>query len=197
MFLSRGSVARWSLMLGAFALCTTLACGGSASDDSVPAVEVTQPAEQSGQEGLAICDLLTDEEVASVLPGHDGGMVASSGGSLMEGVDSYQCSYSAVHGEDFDLTTVIVTVASTAELFEQVKPTASVKRDIYDNFSELQVADGGFSYGESDDMKVEVWKGTSLVSVNLMSADAGSQAEALVGLASTLVERLDQGEWSG
>jgi hypothetical protein len=39
------------------------------------------------------CELLTSEQVTTVLPGHDEGYVAKDGGSLIEGVDSYQCSY--------------------------------------------------------------------------------------------------------
>ena len=168
-----------------FVLCAVAACGdGAAEGDPV------QTAAAEG-DGIAICDLLTDAEVSGVLPGHDGGDVAKSGGSMVAGVDSYQCSYSAVQGSEFNLMTVIVTVASSAELFDSIKPTASVTREIYDNFREIQIADGGFLYGAPDDMKVDAWKGASVISLELMTPQAESHGDALVALASTVAAKIE------
>lgn len=151
--------------------------GGSAGDE----------AEATGGDGLAVCDLLTDAEVAGVLPDHDGGIITADGGSLIEGIDTYQCSYTAQGDDatDFDLLTVIVNVAATPELFDEVRPSPGAKRDIYDNFTEIQAGDGGFTYGEPDDTMVDVWQGTTLVSLELLSDEAGMRGEQLVALAST------------
>jgi hypothetical protein len=156
------------------------ACGGGADGAS--------DSEDAG-DGLAVCELLTDAEVAEVLPDHDGGIVTADGGSLIEGVDTWQCSYTArgANAADFDLLTVIVTVASTVELFAEVQPTAGVKRDIYANFTEIQAGDGGFSYGEPDDTMVDLWQGTTLVSLELASDDAAAHADRLVTLASAVL----------
>ena len=156
-------------------------CGGDGASEETPA---------SGG-GIQICDLLTDEEVSTALPNHDEGFVASSGGSLMEGVDTYQCSYSAQEGERYDLMTVIVTVGSDPEQFEDwIRPSRSSK-EAYGNFRELEITDGGFLYGEPEDMKVDVWEGTTLISLNLMAPGAESRSGALVELASRIVAKLD------
>jgi len=84
-----------------------------------------------------------------------------------------------------------VTVASTDELFESIKPTASVMRDIYDNFREVDVADGGFVYGEPDDMTVDAWKGRAVISLELMTPDAETHADDLVALASTVAAKIE------
>jgi hypothetical protein len=79
----------------------------------------------AGGPGLDVCTLLSSDQVSMVLPGHDGGSVTHSGGSLLKGVDAYQCSYSRIADNDFRLLTVILNVASTDELFAEIKPTGS------------------------------------------------------------------------
>jgi hypothetical protein len=165
-----------TLLIATVAALTGCGGGNAGGDEAATA----------GAAGLAVCDLLTDAEVAEVLPGHDGGIVTADGGSLIEGVDTWQCSYTA-QGEDatdFDLLTVTVNVATTPELFDEVRPTPAVKRETYDNFTEIQAGDGGFTYGEPDDMMIDVWQGTTLVSLELRSDEAGTNGEQLVSLAS-------------
>lgn len=60
---------------------------GTAAGLSFP----VQPADRGP---LDPCTFLTRQQVETVLPGHDGGMVIHSGGSLVAGVDAYQCFYS-------------------------------------------------------------------------------------------------------
>lgn len=177
MHAGRGCLRVSALVIAAVAGLT--ACGGGDSGGSVEG-------DGSVGDGLAVCDLLTDAEVAEVLPDHDGGIVTAEGGSLIEGIDTYQCSYTTQGEEptDFDLLTVIVNVAATPELFEQVRPAAGAKRDIYDSFAEIQAGDGGFTYGEPDDTMVDVWQGTTLVSLELLSDDAGTHTDRLASLAS-------------
>jgi hypothetical protein len=146
----------------------------------------------SDGDDLPICDLLTDDQVSSVLPGHDGGFVAASGASLMEGVKSYQCSYSATRGEGEDLLTVILTVGSDVEQFNDwIKPGRSAKQEIHEIYRDLEVADGGMLYGEPDDMNADAWQGTTLVSLELMAPDAERRSEALAALAAAVVAKLE------
>jgi hypothetical protein len=172
----------WSRAAACFiaAVAGFTACGGGADSSG-------DGAGATAGDRLAVCDVLADAEVAEVLPDHDGGIVTADGGSLIEGVDTYQCSWTA-RGEDpadFDLLTVTVTIASTPALFDEVRPAAGVRRDTHDDFSEIQAGDGGFTYGEPDDRMVDVWQGTALVSLELVSDEAGTHADRLVSLATT------------
>src|SRR5829696_5306917 len=74
-----------------------LACKGAQSD----AAETAGGASANGT--IPICRLLTAEQVSTVLPNHDRGTQMASGPSLTKNVDSYQCSYTAVRGNDADL----------------------------------------------------------------------------------------------
>jgi hypothetical protein len=173
----------WSRAAACFiAVAGFTACGGGDADSSAE-----DDAGAAAGDRLGVCDLLADAEVAEVLPGHDGGIVTADGGSLIEGVDTYQCSWTA-RGEapaDFDLLTVTVTIASTPELFDEVRPAAGVRRDVHDDFGEIDAGDGGFTYGEPDDRMVDVWQDATLVSLELVSDEAGTHADRLISLATT------------
>lgn len=150
-------------------------CGGGADDTE---------GDTAADSALAVCDLLADADVSQVLPGHDGGIVTADGGSLIEGVDTWQCSYTAQGGDpaDFDLLTVVVTRASTPEQFEQVRPSAAAKRETYSQFSETEAGDG-YVYGEANDTMVDIWQGTTLVTIELVADDAAQRATQLILLA--------------
>ena len=71
------------------------------------------------------CELLTSEKVTTVLPGHDKGYVAKDGGSLIEGVNTYQCSYS---NDNYDLFTVIIHYHNNKQ-FKKIKSKSSTIRN--------------------------------------------------------------------
>lgn len=159
-------------------------CGGEKESASGGSAKVGITDE--GQKGGVPCSYLSAEQVSSVLPGHDGGAVAHSGGSLLKGVDSYQCSYTAVSGAEARLLTVVITTASTAELFDKIKPSgfADQKEEA------IAVGDGGWSRGEADDWKVTVIKGRSLIDLELMAPGARALAPKLVALAEAIAGKL-------
>jgi hypothetical protein len=179
--------------VGAFlmALLAGVACGGGDAGRTAGRDTGSTAGEASEATGLAVCDLLSDEEVTQVLPGHDGGIVTSAGGSLVEGIDVFRCSYTARKEGTaaFDLLNASVTVAATAELFDQVRPDAGAKRDAYDNFAEIVAGDGGYTYGDPDEMMVDVWQGTTAVALELVAADAASHTDRLVALAAIALSK--------
>ncbi|MGE5861236.1 MAG: hypothetical protein ACM34J_11820 [Ignavibacteria bacterium] len=135
---------------------------------------------------LVPCELLTAEQVETVLPGSDEGYTAASGNSLMEGVKSYQCSY---NNDKYDLFTVIIHIASSEKDFEWIKPKKSI-RESYEDAKKLQIGDGGWLYGNPDDMKVEVAKGFSVIQLELSSDKAKDKGNALIELAAILVKKI-------
>lgn len=178
----------WALCLSCLlAVSIASACGGeggskASDEDSASGTSVSEPAR--GAAGLDPCALVTDEQVATVLPGHDGGFVAKAGGSLVEGIDAYQCSYST---DEADLLTVILNVAVDEERFETLKPSSLVMGDA----REIDVGDRGWVRGEYDDMKVTVLKGLTRIDLELMSSNAGDKADALVDLARAVANRAE------
>lgn len=127
------------------------------------------------------CELLSGEQVETVLPGHDEGFTAHSGGSLMNGVDSYQCSYT---NEKMDLFTVIVHVAADEDKFSWIKPTSS------SSGTELKIGDGGWLDSEQDELKLEASKGLKVIELNLMAPNAPEKTDALIKIASALLDKI-------
>jgi hypothetical protein len=127
------------------------------------------------------CELLTDEQVETVLPGHDVGFTAHSGGSLMKGVDSYQCSYS---NDKLDLFMVIVHVAADKEKFDWIKPGSSSEG------TELKIGDGGRLIIDNDELKLEASKGLKVIELDLMTSDAVKYSDALIKIASILMDKI-------
>jgi hypothetical protein len=167
------------LILSVSLLSLALACGnGNKNEDAETETE------SSGD--IVPCELLTVKQVETVLPGTDEGFTASSGGSLMKGVDSYQCSYS---DEAYNLFTVIVHVAATKDDFDWIKPRESIGDD-YKDAHKLTSGDGGWLYGSPDDMKVEVVKGYKVLELHLISPFAGEKGDALVELAKILINKI-------
>jgi hypothetical protein len=165
-----------------------LACGGGGNDppgDPGPGAVTAQEAPAKIQP----CELLSDDQVETVLAEHDEGSVIKGGGSLIDGVDSYQCSYSNENG---DLLTLVLTVAPDDERFSQIEPNPSTRREMYpDTFRDVQVGDRGWVSGAADDMKVTAIKGHSVIDLELLASDAGEKADALVALASAVADRIE------
>ncbi len=167
-------------------LATALLAAGCGQPANAPAVG-TSMAEDDGGDSFGICRMLTAAQVASVLHGSDGGTVTSDGGSLIEGVDSYQCSYTAVHGTDMDLLTVIVTVAPSDELFEQIRVTGFA----FDDDDAIAVGDRGWKKDDSpDEFEVVANKGRSVLRIGLMATDARGKAGQMVALAQAVAAKL-------
>lgn len=127
------------------------------------------------------CELLTGEQVETVLPGHDEGYTALSGGSLMKGVDSYQCSYA---NDKTDIFTVIVHIAADKEKFDWIKPHASSEK------TEVKLGDGGWLSSETNDLNLEASKGLKVIELHLMAADASTKKDALIKLAAILLDKI-------
>jgi hypothetical protein len=108
--------------------------------------------------------------------------VAKAGGSLVEGIDTYQCSYT---NEQSDLMTVVLSVAVDEDRFSTLKPSSLTMGSA----REVDVGDHGWVRGEPDDMKVTVLKGLARIDVELMAADAGGKSDALVDLARVVTSR--------
>jgi len=167
------------LILSFSLLSLALACGnGNKNEDAETETE------SSGD--IVPCELLTVKQVETVLPGTDEGYTASSGGSLMKGVDSYQCSYS---DEAYNLFSVIVHIAATKDDFDWIKPKKDVIES-YKDFRKLDIGDGGWLYGESNEMKVRASKGFAVIELNLSLENAGEKGDALVELAKILINKI-------
>jgi hypothetical protein len=188
--LGSGATAMAGIVLGAFLLA---ACGKSDAPGPAPAAvpsAATSPAARSSapppNAGLDVCALLTPEQAARVVPGHDGG---SAGGeaSLIAGVSSRQCNYAAVRGNDVDLLTVIVTVASTDELLAQIRPSGSA----FDDQDKVAIADGGWIKRDAaDEVEVVASKGRAVLRLTLLAPDAKRLSNAMVELAAAVAARL-------
>jgi len=172
---------KYPLFIVCLVFSFTMACGNGNKNE-----EAKEETKNLNSNDIVPCELLTLEQVKTVLPGSSEGYTAASGGSLMKGVDSYQCSYT---NDKLNLFTVIVHIAVTGEDFNWIKPKDSI-RDSYEDARELNIGDGGWLYGKPDDMKVKVAKGYTVVELELMSDNAKEKENALVELASILIEKI-------
>jgi hypothetical protein len=135
------------------------------------------------QQAVSPCELLTDEQVTTVLPNHMSGDVDHAGPSLIDGVNAYQCSYL---DEAVNMLTVVVNVAATDALFAEIKPTMWGDNDA----QKISVGDGGWIRGEDDDMKVTVMKGRAVLDLELMAPGAKAKSAALIELAKAAAAHL-------
>jgi hypothetical protein len=156
------------------------------TNESKDGVSKDQNIANENFEDINLCELLSKDQVETVLPGADEGYTAARGESLMKGVKSYQCSY---NNDKYDLFTVIIHVASSEKDFDWIKPKKNI-RDSYEDAKELKIGDGGWLYGNPDDMKVEVSKGFSVIQLELSCENAKEKSDALVELAQILVKKL-------
>lgn len=158
-------------------------CGDQAQP---PAAAPAQDAAQDS-DGFGICRMLSAEQVASVLPGGDGGSVTQNGGSLIEGVDSYQCSYTAARDADLDLLTLIVTVAPDDAHFAQIE----VSGFAFDEDDAVAVGDSGWKKDDSaDEYEIVANKGRSVLRISLMAPGAQGRAGQMLALAQAVAAKL-------
>lgn len=181
-------MSRYWMGLAAIAALTWACSGGGGETADSEEAAASTSAEPAAGSGLNPCELLTSDEVDSALPGHDEGLVARSGGSLIEGVDSYQCSYSTEAG---DVLTVIVHRASNDAAFEEIEPDPSTARMTHPNtFREVSVGDRGWLSGESDDLKLTAVQGHDVVEIELMAEAAAGRGDALASLGAAVAKRI-------
>lgn len=164
-------------------------CGGGTPPESTPAAapaNAPAKAPSSASEssaGIEPCELLSAEEVASVLPDASTGMTTHSGQSLIEGVDAYQCSYTNPAG---DLLTVILNVAVDDARFAEIRPGSAVR----ENREPVEAGDEGWMSVAADEVKVKAIQGRAVIDVDLMASDAAGKATQLVALAEAVASKL-------
>lgn len=168
------------------AMLLLAACGQPSGTPSASTADAPQPAEAQGGDA-GICRMLTAAQVASVLPGSDGGSPSDGGGSLLEGVESRQCSYVASRDAELDLLTVIVTTARDDALFEQIEVTGFA----FDDEDAVPVGDRGWKKDDSaDEFEVVANKGRSVLRVNLMAPGARDKAAPMIAMAQAVAAEL-------
>jgi hypothetical protein len=128
------------------------------------------------------CKILSKEQIATVLPNHDGGFIAHAGGSLIQGVDAYQCSYTDPNANVF---TVVVNIAVDGKRFGEIKP-----HFFSGEATKVPVGEGGWLRGETDDMKLTAVKGRAVLDLELLAPDARQKGPAMVILAKAAIARL-------
>lgn len=163
-----------------------LVLAGCGEQSPPPPAAAGQEAAQDS-DGFGICRMLSAAQVASVLPGSDSGSVTQDGGSLIEGVDSYQCSYTAVRGAEVDLLTLIVTVAADDARFAQIE----VSGFAFDEDDAVAVGNSGWKKDDNaDEYEIVANKGRSVLRINLMAPGAQGRSEQMLALAQAVAARL-------
>jgi hypothetical protein len=158
----------------------------AAGPQAVPSAPAGPAAAPPSTASLDVCGLLPRDQLASVIPGHDGGS-ASGDASLLAGVKSLQCNVTAARGNDVDLLTLVVSVASTDALMEQIRPSGSA----FDDQDKVAVGDGGWiKRGAGDEVEIVASKGRSVLRLTLLAPGASARADAMVALAAAVAARL-------
>ncbi len=165
-------------VLRPLALTVALLAGGCGDKAAPPTSQKPPSPERTAAEasgGVDACALLSADEVARVLPGSTGGMATHSGGSLIQGVEAYQCSWVNANG---DLLTVILNVATDDARFAQIRPGDAVR----DNREAVDVADQGWLAVTPDEVKLKAVKGRTVIDVELMEAGAAGKSADITEL---------------
>jgi hypothetical protein len=156
--------------------------GSGAASNAGARSASTAETEDAGSAGIKPCELLSKAQVATVLPEPDDGFQAHAGGSLIKGVDAYQCSYS---NPATNILTVILNVAADDERFEDITPGSLIREG-----RKVDVGDGGWLRGEDDHIKLTAVKGRTVIDLELMAPKAREKADALVELARAVAAKL-------
>ena len=168
-----------------FFLLGIILAGCGADGDATSAIGAAAAAEEA--DSFGICQMLTDEQVDTVLTDHDGGEVAHAGGSMMEGVDSYQCSYTSDTDDGYSVLALVVSVASSPELLARIRPS----NFLYGEDDRVDIADGAFVNDKMDgELGITVIKGLHKIDLDLSSEDAHSLRQEMLGLAATVAGQL-------
>jgi hypothetical protein len=175
-----GRAAVLILLLGS---ATSLSCGGENAGAASEADETASAAAEPSGQKIEPCQMLTDDQVATVVAGATG-MTVSSGGSLLAEMDDYQCTW--VNTDTHSLI-LIVHQAHSDSSFALVRPDPA-------RFAEartVSVGDGGwFRTNPQGNPEVTATKGRSLIILELDSPDKTARTEALIELARAVAARL-------
>ena len=173
-----------TLLLAAMLAALLAACQpqGAAPDATVSPSAKPEATTGAGG-GLRPCELAPQPLVQAVLPEADAGSTQQAGGSLIQGIDSYQCSFVNRSG---DLLTVIVHVAQGAELFKELAIGSAVR----DSYRRVDIGDEGWVLSGADEVKVKAVKKLQRIELNLLAAGAAGREAQLVELARAVALRL-------
>lgn len=159
-------------------------CGGGAAPGTGVAAATESGIER---DPIGVCGLLNADQVSTVLPGHDGGIVAHSGGSMMEGVDSYQCSYASEANGEYRVFTLVISVAANDELMAKIKPSGT----LHGENQRAAIADGAFISDHMDDeIGVTVIKGRKKADLDLLAPDAAAMRGQMLLLTEAVAAKL-------
>jgi hypothetical protein len=109
-------------------------------------------------------------------------MVVHFGGSLIAGVDVYQCSYA---NDAADVFTVVLNVAVDDQHFDKIRPHFDA-----DEATKVPVGEGGWLRGDPNDLKLTAVRGRTVLDLELLATDAKAKGPALVALAQTAIGHL-------
>jgi hypothetical protein len=124
-----------------------------------------------------------------VLPGADDGYVAASGGSLVKGIDSYQCSYS---DQGSNMLLVVFHSAASDQLFDDIKPKDPSWAVGEANVRRVTVGDGGWLERTDDGVKLEASRGHLVIELTLDAPDARGKEDSVIALGQTLLDALQK-----
>jgi hypothetical protein len=179
-----------------------LAACGDSDPDTDAATAVPRDVAQLGSArpiptDIEVCELLTDEQIATVLPGHEGGFEAASGESLFgDNTQSYKCSYDAEQGNAVFFFTIDLTVGEFGvRSYQAGRELAEAEGDID---RRIDVADGGWIEVGDDwlgqgipHVTATVLKNPTEISILLMTPDAHDKIDQVIELASLVASNLD------
>jgi hypothetical protein len=164
------------LFLCAFTL-SLAACGSKNS-------EVADAGDTSGDaDKLDPCTLLSEQQVRGVVPDLETSFVAHAGASLIEGVDAYQCSYIDKSAAGL---TVILNVAADDARFEKIK----MSPDFYSDGEKVDIGDAAWVHGKEGHRKVTVYKGHTVIDLELSTPDAQQKSSELTELARAVAAKV-------
>lgn len=172
--------------LGLVLVAAIAACGGSGDTSANAAQQGTGAAAEAQSQ---TCSLLTDEQVATVVPGHDGGHDQdTSEASLMTDVAMGHCKYYHFAGTEMRWLDVLVYKASSDKGFENINIG---KWAHHGSSRSLDIGDVGFLHDLSDtSIMATASKGRTVFELTLHSPEAAAMSEQLIELARIVMGKL-------
>lgn len=174
---------KWSLI---FSLALLLTGCGNATDT---AADNSAAAGDGNSDSLAPCELLTRQQVATVLPDADAGFATARGRSLLPGVRNFQCSWSNPEDASFYL---VFEIAADDQAFDTIKPKerAAYVRDL--GAREPGLGEESWIYEDrGGSLRFKIVQNRKVIDLHLESADAPSRESALIELGRIVAERLN------
>jgi hypothetical protein len=176
------------LLLVTLATIGVVACGAK---DAAPSGAADVPDAQDTGDAPAsrVCSLLTAEQVASVLPGHDGGRDRdTSEASLLKDVSLEHCQYTFVKELDLRFLDVFVWTA-TSDAGVDSLPT-QLRHCPDDDCRRLDMGDLSFAATWNDSPHVVVNKGRQVLEISLNGEGATANSDALAELTRSAAAKL-------